>query len=98
MTTRLLLIAGLRPGSRERALQLVEEAPRPRDDEASLDRLGVFLAEDEVIFFFEGAGAAEAVRAFLDDPVRSTLLARWLPLLDGPLHTAPEASFWERGG
>jgi len=94
--TRLLLIARLRSGSAERARQLIDEAPRRRETEGSLDRVGVFLAEDEVVFFFEGEDAEGAVRSFLDDPVRSTLIGPWLPLFAGPLHAAPSAYFWER--
>jgi hypothetical protein len=48
------------------------------------------------VFFFEGEGAAEAVRAVLNDPVRSTAIAPWLPLFDGALRVAREALFGER--
>jgi hypothetical protein len=93
---RLVLVARLNPGARERARELIAADPRESPREHGLARRGIFLSEDEVVFFFEGEGAAEAVRAVLNDPVRSTAIAPWLPLFDGPLHVAPEALFWER--
>ena len=36
------------------------------------DRVGVFLTDDDVVFFNEGERADESMRAFFDDPVRST--------------------------
>jgi hypothetical protein len=64
--------------------------------ETYLDRHTIFLSDGEVIFVFEGKGAPEAVRALFNDPVRSTLIGRWLPLFDGPLHQAREEYVWER--
>ena len=65
--------------------------------ETYLDRHTIFLTETEVIFLFGGKGAHEAVRALFNDPVRSTVIGRWLPLFDGPLHQAEEAYSWSQG-
>jgi len=67
-----------------------------RNSRPYLDRHTIFLTETEIIFVFEGNGAAEAVRSLFNDPVRSTIISRWLPLFDGPLHQAPEAYVWKR--
>ncbi len=64
--------------------------------ETYLDRHTIFMTETAVIFLFEGKGAPEAVRALFNDPVRSTLIGRWLPLFDGPPNQALEAYSWER--
>jgi hypothetical protein len=55
-------------------------------------------AESEIIFFLEGRDAGESVNAILNDPVSSTGISPWLPLFDGPLHSAPEMYYWERKG
>jgi hypothetical protein len=94
---RLVLVARLKPGAREQVQELIDAKPEASAVEATFARRGVFLAEDEVVFFFEGEDAGESVRAILNDPVRSTAIGPWLPLFDGPLHGAREAYFWEQG-
>jgi hypothetical protein len=93
---RVVLVARLKAGERERAKKLLAEDVEPIVTEAEVDRWVVFLSEGEVVFLFEGEGARESVLATLDDPVMSTALAPWLPLFDGPLHRAYEARSWER--
>jgi hypothetical protein len=89
------MIARLKPDARDRARELIAKV----DEELStaFDRRAIFLAEGEVILFFEGPDAAAAVRRILNDPARSTVIGPWLLLFDGPLHAAPEAYYWERG-
>ena len=96
MTSQLTLIARLRPGALKVAQDLAAGISAPTEEDSPFDRFGVFVAEDEVVFFLEGDTIGESVRALLDDPVRSTVIARWLPLFDGPLHTARQVYFWER--
>jgi hypothetical protein len=97
---RFVLVARLQPGGRERAQELLTEhsALGMEELETHLDRHTIFLTETEVIFVFEGEGAPEAVRAIFNDPVRSTVVGRWLPLFAGPLHQALQAYAWERDG
>jgi hypothetical protein len=92
---RVVLVARLKDGERERAEQLLADGVEPIVSEA-VDRWVVFLSAGEVVFLFEGEGARASVLTTLDDPVMSTSLARWLPLFDGPLHRAYEARAWER--
>lgn len=96
MEERVVLLAALKPGARERALELLEEAAENEDHDAVTDRQSVFLSDRDVIFLFEGEGARASVRELLNDPVLSTFLGGWLPLFDGPLHRAQEAFFFER--
>jgi hypothetical protein len=92
---RLVLVARLKPGSRERARELVAEYSLNEDLRGAFERQGIFLSETEVVFFLEGPDANETVRGILNDP-RSTEIGHWLPLFDGPLHGAREEYFWER--
>lgn len=93
---RFVLVARLKPDSRERAQELaIAESPDREDLEAAMDRYTVFLSETEVVFFFEGTDAHSAIKAIFDDP-SATEIGHWLPLFDGPLHRAPEAYSWER--
>jgi hypothetical protein len=92
---RLVLVARLKHGARERAEKLLADGVGPIVPE-TVDRWVVFLSESEVVFLFEGEGARESVLTILDDPVMSTALAPWLPLFEGPLHRAYETRSWER--
>jgi hypothetical protein len=96
MEERVVLLAALKPGARERALELLEKGTE-NDHESVTERQSVFLSDRDVIFLFEGEDARASVRELLNDPVRSTFLTSWLPLFDGPLHSAFEAFFFERG-
>jgi hypothetical protein len=95
---RLVLVARLKPGGRQRAEEVLAEhgALGGAELEPALDRHAIYLSETEVVFLLEGEGARESVRAVFNDPVQSTLISHWLPLFDGPLHRAAEAYFWER--
>jgi hypothetical protein len=92
---RYVMIARLKPDARERVRELI--AQRDESLSTEFDRQAIFLAEGEIVFFFEGPDAAATVRSILNDPARSTVIAPWLPLFDGPLHAAPEAYYWEHG-
>jgi 6-phosphogluconolactonase/glucosamine-6-phosphate isomerase/deaminase len=94
---RVMLAARLRDGTRRRAEQLVTAEVRASAPEKAFARGAIFLSDSEVVFLFEGAGAADAVRRILDDPATSTVLGSWLPLFDGPLHRVYEAHSWQRG-
>jgi hypothetical protein len=94
---RVVLIAPLKPGARDQAIELIERSTSGEQEQAT-QRVGIFLSDREVVFFFEGHAAAAAVREFVNDPVRSSMLSPWLPLFDGPLHVAHESYFFEHGG
>jgi hypothetical protein len=94
---RLVMLARLKPEARDRALELVEEHRAGHAAETDFERHAIFLAPEEIVFYFEGQDAEKTARRILNDPVRSTMLAPWLPLFDGPLHAAPEVDYWERG-
>ena len=91
------MIARLKPDSLDRARELSEQQEAGHYASAEFERRAIFLAPEEVVFYIEGTDAARTVRGILNNPVRSTMLAPWIPLFDGPLHYAPEAFYWERG-
>lgn len=97
MVERVVLVAALKADGRDRARELLAAKAADEEAEPLTDRQGVFVSDRDVIFFLEGRGVVAAVRDVLNDPVRSTMIAPWLPLFDGPLHAAHEAYFFERG-
>ncbi len=94
---RLVLVATLKPGAQERAAELVGVA-RPMELLPGSAAGAIFVSPTEVVFLLEGDDPERHAREFLDDPVRSTALAPWLPLFAGPLHRTREAYAWERPG
>jgi hypothetical protein len=96
-TERVAVIARLRPGSREQAIQIIAQGAPYDLGDAGFRRHSVFLAEEAVIFVFEGAGIEELVRALVDDPARSAAFSMWGPLLDGTPALAREEFYWEAG-
>jgi len=93
---RVIAVARLKAGARERAEELLTGGVGPFVPETAFERGAIFLSEDEVVFLFEGRDADQSLRAILNDPVRSSALAPWLLLFEGPLHAAREAHSWER--
>jgi hypothetical protein len=91
---RVVVVARLKPGARERAEELLTEE-EGRLHEGLFKRGAVLLSDSEVVFLLEGPDADETVRTILNDPAESTVIGHWLPLFDGPLHRAREARTWE---
>jgi hypothetical protein len=94
---RVAVIARLRPGSRERATQILAEGAPYELDAAGFRRHSVFLAELAVVFVFEGSGVEGLVRDLVDDPTRSAAFSAWGPLLEGTPMLAREEFYWEPG-
>ena len=94
-TQRVAVVAKLRPGSRERALEIIAEGAPYDLGAAGFERHSVFLAADAVIFLFEGSGIEGLVRDLFDDPIRSASFSVWGPLLEGTPTLAHEAFYWE---
>ena len=93
---RVAVVVPIRRGTAEAARQLVEEGP-PFDVEGlGLERHHVFVSEREVVFFFEGDSAAEAVDA-LSQSLRVLKAAlRWRGILAGRPRLAEERFGWTR--
>jgi hypothetical protein len=95
VTDRLAVVARLRPGSQERAIEILAEGAPYELGEAGFRRHSVFLAEEDVVFLFEGSGIEELVRDLVNDPTRSAAFSVWGPLLEGTPALAREEFYWE---
>ena len=92
---RLAVLARLRPGSRERAQEIIAAGPPYGLDEAGFRRHSIFLAGDTVVFVFEGPGVHELVSRLIDDPASAASFSVWAPLLAGTPTLAHEEFHWE---
>jgi hypothetical protein len=97
LTERVAVVAKLRPGSRERAGQILAKGAPYELGEAGFRRHSVFLAEEAVVFVFEGLDIEGLVRDLVDDPTRSAAFSVWGPLLEGTPALAWEEFYWEAG-
>jgi hypothetical protein len=80
------------PGSRERAAEIISKGASYELALAGFRRHSVFLAEETVVFVFEGRAIEGLVRDLVNDPARSTAFSIWAPLLEGTPVLAPPAS------
>jgi hypothetical protein len=94
---RLAVVARLRPGSGERARQILTEGAPYELGETGFQRHSVFLAEETVVFVFEAPGIEGLVRELVDDPASSATFSVWGPLLEGMPVLAREEFYWEAG-
>jgi hypothetical protein len=85
------------PGSRERAAEILAKGAPYGLALAGFRRHSVFLAEETVVFVFEGPGIEGLVRELVNDPSRSASFSVWAPLLEGTPVLAQEEFFWEAG-
>jgi hypothetical protein len=98
LNERVAVVAGLRPGSRERAAEILAKGAPYGLTFAGFRRHSVFLAEGTVVFVFEGPGIQGLVRDLVNDPAPlgrvqhlgtasrrdSRACARGVPLGGGP--------------
>jgi hypothetical protein len=92
---RLAVIANLRPGSHDEAVDLVAKGPPYDLREAGFARHSVFLAAETAVFLFEGPGIEGLARDLVNDPARSAAFSAWGPLLDRAPTLAREEFYWE---
>ena len=92
---RLAIVAKLRPGSHERAAEIIAKGPPYGLGLAGFRRHSVFLAEEAVVFVFEGRGIEGLVRDLVNDPARSGSFSVWAPLLEGTPVLAREEFYWQ---
>jgi len=94
---RVAVVARLRSASRERASQILAEGAPYELGEAGFRRHSVFLAEEAVVFVFEGPGIEGLVGDLVNDPTSSAMFSVWGPFLEGTPALAREEFFWEAG-
>ena len=94
-TERVAIVAPLAPDSHEQARRILAEGAQYDLAGAGFERHSIFLAEQAVVFVFEGRGVAGAIRDLLNDPALAGLFSAWGPLLDGTPTLAHEEFHWE---
>jgi hypothetical protein len=97
VTERVAVVATLLPGSRERAAEILAKGAPYGLALAGFRRHSVLLAEEAVVFVFEGPGIEGLVRDLVNDPTRSAAFSVWAPLLEGTPVLAREEFYWEAG-
>jgi hypothetical protein len=93
---RIAVVGKLRPGSVERAQEIVDDGPPLVLEAAGLERHSVFVSSDWVVFVFEGVNVESVVDRLVDDPVVSANFSVWGPILEGTPELAHERFFWDR--
>jgi hypothetical protein len=92
---RVAVVGKLVRGSRERAAEILAKGAPYGLALAGFRRHSIFLAEESVIFVFEGPGIEGLVRDLVNDPNRSAAFSTWAPLLAGTPVLAREEFYWE---
>jgi hypothetical protein len=92
---RVAVVATLLPGSRQRAAEIIAKGAPYGLRLAGFRRHSVFLAEETVVFVFEGRGIEGLVRDLVNDPNRSAGFSVWAPLLERTPVLAREEFYWE---
>jgi hypothetical protein len=90
------VVVPIRRGASEQARRLVEEGPPFDVEHLGLERHHVFVSGREVVFFFEGDGAATVVEALSRNPGVLKAAARWRGILAGRPRLAEEQFGWTR--
>jgi hypothetical protein len=92
---RVVVLARLKDGSRDRAAELIEAGP-PFDPKAhGFVRNAVYLSPSDVVFLFEGPEAGQRLAEIINDAATSAFFTPWAPLLEESPRLAHEAYFWE---
>lgn len=90
------VVLPIRRGTSEEARRLVEAGPPFDIEQSGLDRHHVFVSESEVVFFFEGEGAAAVVEALAKSPGVLKAAVGWRGILAGKPRLAQEQFGWTR--
>ena len=96
-TERVAVVATLLPDSRGRAAEIIAKGAPYGLRLAGFRRHSVFLAEEVVVFVFEGEGIEGLVRGLVNDPSISAAFGAWAPLLQGTPVLAREEFYWQAG-
>jgi hypothetical protein len=92
---RVAIVAQLAQDSHERARRILAEGAQYDLAGAGFERHSIFLAEQTVVFVFEGRAVGGAIRDLLNDPALSGLFSSWGPLLEGTPTLAHEEFHWK---
>ncbi len=90
---RALVVLPLKPGTRERACELVSSGPPFDPVEAGLARHSVYLVDDAALFLFEATGGS--LERLLVEPGLWQAAGAWREIAAGPPQLAEDAYSWE---
>lgn len=93
---RIVVTAKLRPGTEERARELLAAGPPFDPGRAGLTRHSVYARGDLVAFVFEGDDLRRTLPALLNDRLRAGAFAPWAALLAEQPRLAHPVYHWEK--
>ncbi len=93
---RTAVVAKLKPGSAEKARELIVSGPPFDPDALGFERHHVYISEDTAVFVFEGANVNALIKTLAETGGAQEAFAAWEQLLQGLPELAREAYFWER--
>jgi hypothetical protein len=93
---RLVLTVPLRRGTGAKVRKILRKGPPFRIEDTPLEHHSVFVARDELIFFFEGAHAERVVKDLLAQPGVALRASRIGPYVGGAPRIGEEVFAWER--
>jgi hypothetical protein len=92
----LVVVAPLKPGSMDRARELLHEGPPFPLEDTPFDSHEVFLTVNEVVFVFEGNDNGETLAFDAHDPVIAQVAESWSECLLERPRVARSAFSWKR--
>jgi hypothetical protein len=95
---RLVVVAPLGEGMRERARELIAAGPPFELQGTDLSAHRVYLTESEAVFVFEGAHPRAVVERLAGDPGTWRAAVAWRDVLAGRPRIAEKAYDWSRAG
>lgn len=94
---RLAVIAKLKPGTEDRAAEMIEKGPPFNPKNTPFERHAVFLSGDHAVFVFEGGRLDHVLQSVIKNPTTAGALRDWESIVDGMPRVARQAYFWQRG-
>jgi hypothetical protein len=94
--SRLVVVAPLKDGMRERAAELIAQGPPFEPEGTTLVGHEVYLTDREVVFLFEAEQPRAALEELAGDPSVWRAAGAWREILAGRPRLAEEAYGWGR--
>jgi hypothetical protein len=98
---RVAIIARLKEGSDQRAVDLVRAGPPFDLGDSGIVRHSIYVSATDVVFVFEGHEIEWIVDELIDEPFRYELhraLEEWREIVEGRPHVARERFGWQIDG
>lgn len=95
---RVAIIARLKEGSEQRAVELVHAGPPFDLADAGIVRHSIYISATNVVFVFEGHEVEWIVDQLIDEPFHYELhraLEQWREIVEGQPHVAREHFGWQ---